>query len=99
MYLVKVDDFVVEAPVTWYPRRNGWGMSAGYEKDPLQRGFNRSIDAGCLYCHAGQVETIGDAGERLQVKELAIGCERCHGPGELHVKRAQGKVADSGRSG
>ena len=92
MYLVKVDDFVVEAPVTWYPRRNGWGMSAGYEKDPLQRGFNRAIDAGCLYCHAGQVETIGDAGERLQVKELAIGCERCHGPGELHVKERRAKL-------
>jgi hypothetical protein len=76
--------------VTWYPRRDAWGMSAGYEKDPQQRGFNRAVDAGCLYCHAGRVETVG--GERLKVLEMAIGCERCHGPGELHVKERRAKV-------
>jgi hypothetical protein len=92
MYLVKVDDFLIEAPVTWYPRRKIWGMSAGYEKDPHQRGFNRAIDAGCLYCHAGRVETIGSAAERLHVAEMAIGCERCHGPGELHVKERQARL-------
>lgn len=86
LYLVKDGDFMVESPVTWYPRRNAWGMSAGYEKDPHQRGFNRSIDAGCLFCHAGRVEQIGDAGERVRVLDPTIGCERCHGPGELHVR-------------
>src|SRR5439155_24800688 len=49
MYLVQVDDFLVETPVTWYPRKKSWGMSAGYEKDPHQPGFRRAIDAGCLY--------------------------------------------------
>ena len=85
MYLVKEGDFLIEAPITWYPRRASWGMSAGYEKDPHQRGFTRAISAGCLNCHAGRVETIG-GGERLHVDEMAISCERCHGPGELHVK-------------
>lgn len=86
MYLVKVDDYLIEAPMSWYPRRKVWGMSAGYEKDPHQLGFNREIDAGCLYCHAGRVETVGGTALRLNVKEMAIGCERCHGPGELHVQ-------------
>ena len=86
MYLVQVDDFLIEAPVTWYPRRKVWGMSAGYEKDPHQPGFTRAIDVGCLYCHAGQVDTVGGAAERLHVTEMAIGCERCHGAGALHVK-------------
>lgn len=86
MYLVQLDDFLIEAPMTWYPRRKTWGMSAGYEKDPHQPGFTRAIDAGCLYCHAGQVAMIDGASERLKVVEMAIGCERCHGPGELHVQ-------------
>lgn len=86
MYLVKIDDFLVEAPLTWYPRRKSWGMSAGYEKDPHHAGFGREIGWGCLNCHAGRVETIGDADQRLNVTELAISCERCHGPGALHVK-------------
>jgi hypothetical protein len=96
MYLVKAGDFLVEAPVTWYPRRMTWGMSAGYERDPHQRGFNRSIDAGCLYCHSGRVETIGGSSERLKVTEMAIGCERCHGPGELHVNERRAKLPIQG---
>jgi tetratricopeptide (TPR) repeat protein len=97
MYLMADGDFLIETPVTWYPRRKTWGMSAGYEKDPRQPGFTRTIDAGCLYCHAGRAETIGDAGERLKVLELPIGCERCHGPGELHIaeRRAGRPIAGS----
>ena len=34
---------MLEAPVTWYPRRKTLGMSAGYEKDPHQPGFSRAI--------------------------------------------------------
>jgi hypothetical protein len=97
MYLVKAGDFQVEAPMTWYPRRKTWGMSAGYEKDPHQTGFRRAIGAGCLYCHAGQVEPIGDAGERFRVTEMAISCERCHGPGELHVKERKAELPIQGR--
>jgi hypothetical protein len=101
MYLVKVDDFLIEAPVTWYPRRNSWGMSAGYEKDSHQVGFDREVGWGCVHCHAGQVETIDGVDQRLKVTELAISCERCHGPGALHVKErkaelpVQGNIDDS----
>ena len=38
MYFVKIDDYLVESPMTWYPRRELWGMSAGFEKDPQQPG-------------------------------------------------------------
>jgi hypothetical protein len=92
MYLVKVDDFLIEAPMTWYPRRNTWGMSAGYEKDAHQLGFSREIDSNCLSCHSGRVETIGGADLRLNVIEMAIGCERCHGPGALHVEERKAKL-------
>jgi hypothetical protein len=95
-YLVKMGDFLIAAPVTWYPRRKTWGMSAGYERDPLQRGFNRAISAGCLSCHAGRVETLGGSDERMKVAEMAIGCERCHGPGELHVKERTAKLPKGG---
>lgn len=96
MYLSKVDDFLIESPMTWYPRQKNWGMSAGYGKNPLQPGFNREIGSGCLYCHAGRVETIEGADLRLDVKEMAIGCERCHGPGQLHVKERQAQLPIAG---
>jgi len=96
MYLVQVEDFLIESPVTWYPRQQNWGMSAGYLKNPHQPGFNREIGAGCLYCHAGRVETIEGADLRLNVSEMAIGCERCHGPGELHVKQRKEQLPIGG---
>lgn len=86
MYLIRNEDFLIEAPMTWYPRRNQWGMSAGYEKNAQQEGFGREIGHGCLHCHAGQVEAIGGSSQKLKVMEMAISCERCHGPGSLHVK-------------
>lgn len=92
MYLVKVEDFLIEAPVTWYPRRKVWGMSAGYEKNSHHPGFSREIDAMCLYCHAGKVEPIDGANLRLNVAQMAIGCERCHGPGSLHVAERKSRL-------
>lgn len=96
MYLVKVDDFVIEAPVTWYPRRKTWDMSAGYEKDPHQVGFGREIDSNCLHCHSGRVEMVDNVALRLNVTEMAIGCERCHGPGALHVKERKAQLPIQG---
>jgi len=86
MYLSEIDGFLVESPLTWYSAKPGWDMSPGYD-DKFQLGFQREITADCLFCHAGQADAIDGSYHRIQVTELAIGCERCHGPGELHVKR------------
>ncbi len=96
MYFVKIGDYLVESPMTWYPRRKVWGMSAGFELDPQQQGFGREVSAGCLYCHAGRVATMGASDLRMEVEELAISCERCHGPGALHVaeRKANRPVRD-----
>lgn len=96
MYLVRKGEFLIEAPTTWYPRRNCWGMSAGYERDAHQAGFGREIDTHCLSCHAGRVEAVHGASQLLDVKEMAIGCERCHGPGALHVAERQAKLPIQG---
>lgn len=85
-YLVEVDGFLVESPVTWYTSRKAWGMSPGYD-NAEQSGFERAAGEGCLTCHAGRVEAIDKSLHRMQVHETAIGCERCHGPGALHLEK------------
>lgn len=91
MYLVAVGEYLDESPMTWYPHKREWGMSAGYELDPYQPGFTREVGWGCMFCHSGRTHRIGGSEQRLQVQDLAISCERCHGPGELHVKeRSEG---------
>lgn len=88
-YLAEVDGFLVESPLTWYTSRNQWGMSPGYDQ-PVHLGFERPADEGCLLCHAGRAEAVGGSWHRMRVHEAAIGCERCHGPGSLHVARHAG---------
>jgi hypothetical protein len=88
-YLVEADGFLVESPVSWYASRKAWGMSPGYD-NPHHGGFERAVGEGCLVCHAGQAQAVDRSLHRMQVGEAAIGCERCHGPGSLHVARHGG---------
>src|SRR5262249_50750265 len=79
------DDFLLESPITWYASAKKWGMTPGFDK-ALHRSFSRQILENCLWCHAGQVQTNTASTMRMRIVEEAIGCERCHGPGEKHVE-------------
>lgn len=98
-YATEPDGFLVESPLTWYASRQSWGLSPGYNRAD-QMGFQRIINSRCLYCHAGRAEAIEASLHRFQIHEAALSCERCHGPGSLHValhtdKRAAAKPADA----
>jgi Flp pilus assembly protein TadD len=87
-FLVDREGFLFESPMTWYIRERRWGLSPGYEE--RNRHFNRPILADCLFCHANRVERVPGTVNRYREPIFhghAIGCERCHGPGELHVRR------------
>ncbi len=91
-YLTHKDGFLTMSPITWYPQKQIWDLSPGYEQNHAH--FTRSITPDCLFCHANRVEPLGeplgDAVNRYReplFRGMSIGCERCHGPGELHVRR------------
>jgi len=89
-YLVETDGFLVESPATWYPTRKTWDMSPGYDH-PTHLEFSRAVGEACLYCHAGRSESIGASLHKMKIDEISIGCERCHGPGSLHVELRKGR--------
>jgi tetratricopeptide (TPR) repeat protein len=94
-HIVRRGDYLFQAPLSFYTRPKTWGLSPGYETDNL--GFSRPILEECIACHSGQPRPIpGRYGlyGNPPFRELAIGCENCHGPGGLHVsERRQGAHA------
>ncbi len=87
-YLIERDGFLFQSPITWYPQEQRWDLSPVYKT--VHQHFGRPVTAECLYCHCNQVEPVAgtlNAYRPPVFRGTAIGCERCHGPGELHVAR------------
>jgi len=84
--IVKKDDFLFQAPLSFYAKPSSWGPSPGYEFTDL--GFNRPILPGCIFCHSGRPNSIAGTsgkfeselvcllGHGLDTAELAKGPER-----------------------
>lgn len=104
-YLQIDGETVWQSPLSWYSTNNKWDVSPGYD---LGYAIQRPIVTECLNCHVNQHDAIADTVNRyrnpIHSGQLAIGCERCHGPGELHSiertndtwsQHAQGKIDTS----
>ena len=87
-YAYARDGFLFEAPVTWYAQTRSWDVSPGYASDSVSR-WNRPIEPSCLFCHASQTrwrEGTQNAYADPAFAHDGVACERCHGPGSLHIE-------------
>ena len=85
---------VWQSPLSWFSSGSKWDLSPGFD---LGSGGRRAISPECFFCHVDRVEPVPKALNRYREPlfpvQVAIGCERCHGPGELHAaERALGKA-------
>jgi predicted CXXCH cytochrome family protein len=84
-YVADWDGYLFQTPISWYAQRQAWGLSPGFSPPVLN---GRAIIADCLFCHANRanhVEGLVNRYTRPAFEGHAIGCQRCHGPGELHA--------------
>jgi hypothetical protein len=89
-YLIERDGRLFQSPISWYSQKKKWDLSPGYEA--RNHHFERPIEPQCLFCHANRVDPVELSVNRYREPIFsghAIGCERCHGPGELHVDRQE----------
>lgn len=96
-YVTEREGRLWQMPVCWYPG-GLWDLCPGFDKN--NGNFGRKISDSCVFCHNGRM-VAGDASGNRFVEPLpmGIGCERCHGPGELHVAKWRGgDAAPSGEA-
>jgi cytochrome c-type biogenesis protein CcmH/NrfG len=87
-----------QSPLSWYSEAQRWDVSPGFD---LGQGGRRPIAAECLFCHTHLVEPLPGALNRYHtplfpLQQAAIGCERCHGPGAVHVEERRAALPIQG---
>jgi hypothetical protein len=88
-YLVAKGDALFVSPISYYARIGGYDLSPGYS-DGTFRGFTRRVVDLCVDCHTGWPLLVPGSHDRFQqppFRFLTVGCERCHGPGAIHVSQ------------
>ncbi|HEY2322765.1 MAG TPA: tetratricopeptide repeat protein [Thermoanaerobaculia bacterium] len=90
-----------QLPLAWYTQTKEWGMAPGYDR-PDHEGVLRRARTECLFCHNayGDLPKNADTGywrNQNFPAELpeGIGCQRCHGPGAEHVRKASSGADDA----
>lgn len=95
-FVTNRDGYLTMGVATWYTGRNCWDLSPGYAPESHSR-FGRRAADGCVVCHFGRTNSIPNAPNRFASEPFAehtIGCERCHGPGEPHIKHHEKGATD-----
>lgn len=85
-HLFKQGKYIYQAPLTFYTQEGKWDLPPGFENGNNQR-FSRVINAECMSCHNAMPRMAESSAYQFVQIGKGIDCERCHGPGELHVKK------------
>jgi hypothetical protein len=95
--IIRRGNYLFQAPLSYYANKKAWDLSPNYEVQDL--GFSLPITADCVGCHTGRTQPVaGREGlyKDPPVLELAVACENCHGPGQVHVDERLAQTRLSG---
>lgn len=93
-YFTEENGRLFQLPLTWY-RERGWDLSPGYQNNNGR--FDRLLPDRCISCHSSYPKALPFLEGKYAELHSGIGCERCHGPGALHVAERRSSVKpDSG---
>ena len=89
-----------QLPLAWYSQTKEWAMAPGYDRRDHE-GVRRHARLECLFCHNAYpdlaAESVAgywrDQALPFRLPE-GIGCQRCHGPGAEHVRKAMSGFDD-----
>lgn len=94
-HLQAVGGYVYQMPMTFYAQKKKWDLPPGFENGMNTR-FSRKIGLECMSCHNAFPDFVMGSENKFQHIPGGIDCERCHGPGSIHVhQRASGSRIDT----
>lgn len=94
-YAGLIDGFLFQSPASYFSAREAWDSSPGFATKSFVD-VARPIEQPCLQCHATGARLLAGHENRYEdplFREGGVSCERCHGPGEAHV-RGKGKMVN-----
>jgi len=95
--IFNTNGYLFQAPITFYTQKQKWDLAPGFEKGASSR-FQRLIELECMSCHNAYPEFVQNSENKFTKVMTGIDCERCHGPGSLHVAdRASNRPVDTSK--
>lgn len=87
--------FLYQAPMTFYTQKQQWDLPPGFQDGNNTR-FSRTIGLECMSCHNAYPKFEIGSENKYSFVNNGIDCERCHGPGSIHVKeKTEGILIDT----
>lgn len=97
-HMMNSNGYIYQMPLTWYAQKKQWDLPPGFENGQNSR-FNRAIGIECMSCHNAMPQFDTTSNNKFITIPRGIDCERCHGPGELHVKeKSAGVLIDTSKN-
>ena len=96
-HICDFNSYLFQAPFTFYAQDSILDLAPGYEGGFNSR-FNRKIHLECMSCHNAYPKVVLGSENKYVNVPSGIDCERCHGPGEIHVfEKTQGIIIDTAK--
>ena len=95
-HIVDVNGYIFQAPITYYTQKGEWDLAPSFDKENTR--FDRTLTPECITCHNHFPKFVEGSLNRFSDMPTGIECERCHGPGEVHVKeKLAGNIIDTSK--
>lgn len=96
-HIQNVNGYLNQMPMTFYTQKQKWDLPPGFENG-VNTHFNRKIGLECMSCHNGYPDFVLGSENKYRSIPTGIDCERCHGPGSIHVnQRTSGSKIDTSK--
>jgi len=96
-HIQSVNGYLNQMPMTFYTQKGQWDLPPGFEGGFNTR-FSRKIGLECMSCHNTLPGFVEGSENKFSSVPEGVNCERCHGPGSIHVQqRSSGSRIDTSK--